>query len=134
MLVERELQKIFQELMANDSVQIFLDGYDVSVQVFDDSSKLAITTPVYFGGNYIPKSVRAGIKKSPPFDRSQTIKTTLNINEETYRIFLNYLGSTETFNNNKFSQLLDDFCHLAEEWRIYLDEQDKNDRVYVNAI
>jgi len=134
MLVDRELQKIFQELMSNNQVQIFMDGCDVSVQVFDNSCKLSITTPVYFGGNYIPKSVRTGISKSPPFEKNQSIKTTVSVEEESFRVFLNYLGSTENFNNNKFNQLLDDFCYLAEEWRIYLEEHDRNDRVYVHAI
>ncbi|MEM1283633.1 MAG: hypothetical protein AAGG81_08780, partial [Chlamydiota bacterium] len=107
-------------------------GSDVSVRVFDNSTKLSLTTPVYFGSNYIPKSVRSGVRKTPPFERTQTINTSLTIDEESYRVFLNYIGKTEILNNAKFTHLLEDFCYLAEEWRIYLDEEDKNDRIYVH--
>lgn len=131
MLVEKEIQKIFQDLVANEQAQIFLSGSDVSVRVFDNSTKISLTTPVYFGGNYIPQSVRSGIVKTPPFERSQAIKTSLAVDEDSFRVFLNYIGTTEILNNAKFASLLEDFCYLAEEWRIYLDEQDRNDRIYV---
>lgn len=131
MLVEKEIQKMFQDLVANDQAQIFLSGSDVSVRIFDNSTKISLTTPVYFGGNYIPHSVRSGITKTPPFERNQTIKTSLAIDEDSFRVFLNYIGTTEILNNTKFIHLLEDFCYLAEEWRIYLDEQDKNDRIYI---
>lgn len=131
MLVEKELQRLFQDLITNEQAQIFLSGSDVTVQIFDNSTKISLTTPVYFGGNYIPNSVRLGIKKSPPFDKDQTIKTTLSVNEESFRVFLHYIGSTEILNNTKFAHLLENFCYLAEEWRIYLDEHDKNDLVYI---
>jgi hypothetical protein len=133
MLVEKEIQKMFQDLVTKDRAQIFLSGLDVTVHVFDNSTKISLTTPVYFGSNYIPKSVRYGVTKSPPFDKNQTIKTTLTVDEKSFRVFLNYIGTTEILNNTKFTHLLEDFCYLAEEWRIYLDEHDKNDLVYVYA-
>lgn len=131
MLVEKELQKIYQDLISHDQTQIFLSGSDVTVRVFDNSTKISLTTPVYFGGNYIPPSVRSGITKSPPFEKTQTINTTLTVDEDSYRIFLHYIGTTEVLNNTKFAYLLENFCYLAEEWRIYLDEHDKNDLIYV---
>lgn len=133
MLVQKELKKLFKDLKTCNRGQFFLSGYDITVQVFDNSAKLSLSTPIYFGGNYIPKSVRHGVAKLPPFEKNHMIKTFLRIDEENYRIFLQYLGTTEAFNDSKFMNLLEDFHCLAEEWRIYLDEHDKNDLVYVRV-
>lgn len=132
MLVEEKLKKVFTDLMCEKgNMQVFLNEQDITVSVFDNSSKLVLTTPVYFGGGYIPKSVRVGVSKTPPFDKNQTIRTTLSIDEENFRVFLKFVGTTETLNSERFVHLMEDFCYLAEEWRIYLDEHDKKDLVYV---
>lgn len=133
MLIEKALKKIFQDLVTQDNTQVFLSENDVTIRSFDHASKLILTTPVYFGGNYIPQSVRLGINKSPPFEKNQTIKIFFTIDEEHFRIFLNYRGMTDDMNNKKFVHLLEDFCFLANEWRIYLDEHDKNDLVHIKV-
>lgn len=133
MLLEKEIQKLFQELVSSEESQIFMSGFDISVCIFDHSSKVSLMTPVYFGGNYLPHSVRYAITKSPPFEKQQAIRTFLTVDEENYRVFVNYVGPTEILNNSKFLSLLEEFGFLAEEWRIYLEEHDRNDRVYVNA-
>lgn len=132
MLAHKELQKVYQNLLSQNYAQLFINGSDITLTIFDDSSKISLTTPVYFGGNYIPNSVRVAIKKHPPFEKYQSIKTSLTINEDDFRIFLNYLDTTEALNNEKFTHLLEDFCHIAEEWRIYLEEHDKEDLIYIN--
>jgi len=133
MLVEKEVKRLYHELIQHEYAQVFLSGSDITVRAFDNHSKIFLTTPIYFGGNYIPKSVRQAIAKTPPFDKDQTIKTSITVDEENFRIFLNFIGAIEILNNKRFHQLLEDFCYLAEEWRIYLDEHDRNDLVYVRA-
>ena len=132
MLVGKELERLFHELIQNDQAQLSIGTSDITVRTFDRASKLSLTTPVYFGGSYIPKSVRLGMKKAPPFERNQTIRTTLSIDEENFRIFLSFIGATNLLNSQRFMALIEEFCHLADEWRIYLDEHDKNDLVYIH--
>lgn len=134
MVVESELKKIFEDIKTHDQAQFFLCGSDITVRVFDGASKIAFVSPIYFGGNYIPKSVREGIKKTPPFEKLQLIKTYLSVDEPHFRIFLNYIGSTEELNQKRFQQLMEEFEHLSDEWRIYLDEQDKNDLIFVRNL
>jgi len=131
MLANKELQRLFHELISIGEAQIFLGGSEVIIRVFDNSTKLSIAAPVYFGSDFIPHSVRAAASKTPPFEKNTMIKTSLTIDEERFRIFLQYLGPTEGMNSEKFQHLLEDFGYLAEEWRIYLDEHDKDDLVYV---
>lgn len=133
MLIEKEYQKLVHELLTHERAQIFLSGSDISVTIFDHSTKLSLATPVYFGSDYIPKSVRQGITQSPPFEKNQNIRTFISVDEENHRVFLHYLGTTETLNSSKFTSLLDNFSYLASEWRIYLDEHDKNDLVHVRV-
>ena len=131
MVVASELNKIFQNIKTHEQGQFFLCGSDITVRVFDKASKIAFRSPIYFGGNYIPKSVREGIKKIPPFENLQLIRTSLSVDEQNFRVFLNYLGSIDELNQKKLHDLLEEFEYLSEEWRIYLDEHDKNDLIYV---
>lgn len=131
MVVKSELNKIYHELKTHDQAQYFLCDSDVTVRVFDNASKIGFLSPIYFGGNYIPKSVREGIKKSPPFEKLQAIKTYLTVDETNCRVFLHYIGTMEALNQNKLHGLIEEFEFLSAEWRIYLDEHDKNDLVYV---
>ncbi len=128
-----ELRKLFEDLKKNEQSVLFLSEYDINVQIFIDSGKLLLTTPVYFGSNYIPGSVRNGIKKTPPFTKDRIMRTSLKVDEKHFRIFLQYLGAVEVFNSEKFVHLIEDFHYLAEEWRIYLDEHDKNDLVHIRS-
>lgn len=133
MIAAKDIQKLFHDLVLLDHGQFFISEYEISVGIFDQTSKVSLSTPIYFGGNYIPKSVRVAITKTPPFEKNQTIKTSLTVDEENYRIFLSYIGATETLTTQKFQALIEDFHYLAEEWKIYLDEHDKNDLVYIHA-
>lgn len=132
MIVEKDLKKLFQQLENDNIAQISLGGSDISIKVFDDASKISLATPVYYGGNFIPKSVRQGITQKSLFNRA-SIKTTLSIDENEYLVNLFYLGHLDQMNNQKFSQLLEEFTWLAHAWRAYLDENDKNDRIPVRV-
>lgn len=132
MLIEKEINKLLSELSSTEQAQIHLNGFAVSVNMLDHGSRLTLATPVYYGGNYIPKSVRQSLKKKAPFDRLG-IATFLEVNEDDFSISLKYKGDCDPVGCSGFVDLLEDFSWLAEKWRDYLDEQDKNDLVYVPA-
>jgi hypothetical protein len=130
MIIEKDLKKLFQQLDHDDVTQINLGGSDILIRVFDDASKISLATPVYYGGNFIPKSVRYGITKKSLFNNI-SIKTSLAVDENHYQVNLTYLGHLEQMNNYKFSELIEEFTRLAHSWRAYLDENDKNDLIHV---
>ncbi len=130
MIEEKQLKQIFRELVDHEWVQMTLEGTPVTIKIFDNASKLMLAAPVYMGTNYIPKGVRKSISETVPFDHHH-IRTYMHIIEEEYQIILHYLGRVEDLNNQHFQHLLEEFCKLAEEWRLHLDNRDNNDRVYV---
>lgn len=135
MLVEKEIKKIFQKLLQDDIIRITLDGFDILVRVLEGPSKLILSTQVYFGGNFIPKSVRKCVSDRDPFIsmEGEHIKTQLIIDEEHFLINLNFIGGLENLNNESFRLLLEDFTWLANKWRDNLDEHDRNDLVHVRV-
>ena len=132
MLLEKDLKKLFHQLISEDIAQISLGNSDITVRVLDGESKLILTTPVYFGGNFIPISVRNCLSLKSPFDQA-TIKTSLSVDDKNFSVYLNYLGSLDNLNHKGFSDLLEEFTWLADEWRLFLDERDKNDLIHVRV-
>ncbi len=111
--------------------QILAFGSDITVRVVDQASKLALATPVFVGENYIPHSIRSSVARDTlPFVRRQ-IRTYLSINEADFQVSLNYLGSVDSLEPFKFEELLEEFCYIADEWKRYLDEQGRQDLVYI---
>lgn len=132
MIVEKELKKIFRQLLQDDIVRIDVDGYTTTIRIFDHGSKLSLSTPIYFGGNYIPKSVRNALTKGGTFPAVQ-IKAFPSIDEKNFEIDLNYLGRLNILSNESFRDLIEEFTELANEWRQFLDEHDKNDLIHVRV-
>jgi hypothetical protein len=132
MIVEKDLRRLFNQLISNNVAHIELSGANVTVRIFDDASKVSFSTPIYLGGNFIPKSVRHCVSHKAPFD-DKLFKTFVSIDEPNYKISLNYLGVMEGFDNQTFKKLLEEYTWLAEEWRYYLDEHDKNDLIHVRV-
>lgn len=130
MLLEHEVKRLLQELGCSEVSTIDLGSTSISVKAFDQGKKIFLSTPVYFGGNYIPKSVRNCLKLKAPF-QSFMIRTTLKVDEDSFSIHLNYLGNIESINNVRLVGILEDFSVLAEKWRDYLDEHDQNDLVRI---
>lgn len=130
MIVEKELRKLLHQLVKEEVAQITLGGSSVTVHVFDNSTKISLSSPVYFGGNFIPKSVRHSLTLTPAFQKGH-IKTYFNVDETDFRISLNYVGGLDHLNKRMFIDLLEEFSWLADEWRLYLDEHDKNDLIHV---
>jgi hypothetical protein len=133
MLVEKkEFKKLFQKLIEEDTAHFNVGGSDIYIRVIDKASKLSLSTQVYFGGNFIPKSVRSCIVKQAPFSHG-SIKTYLTVDENHFQVYLNYLGKLDSLHSDSFKMLLEEFSWLADEWRLYLDEHDKHDLVYVHV-
>lgn len=130
MIIDKELKKLFDQLTHENTAQIDIAGSNITVSMFNHGSILSLATPIYYGGNYIPKSVRDCIKEKVPFDRGR-IKTSLTVEEEKFQILLNYKGFVANLTHQKFIDLLDEFTWFAEEWRYFLDEHDKNDLVHI---
>lgn len=130
MIVEKELRKLLHQLIKEEIAQIVLGGSEVTVHVFDNNTKIFLSSSVYFGGNFIPKSVRLSLEKRPSFQDGH-LNSYLSIDEENYRISLNYVGGLEHLNKRMFVDLLEEFSWLADEWRLYLDEHDKHDLIHV---
>lgn len=131
MLMQKDLNKIYNQLFKDDVFQISFLGSEITIRVFDSASKIALSTPVYYGGNFIPKSVRKGVQHK--FSPKDTIRTHLTINEDQFQIHLNYLGSVEPLDQQQFFEILENFSLIADRWRTYLDEHDKNDLIYVRV-
>lgn len=130
MLVEKEIKKILHQLAGGDLIQVSYGGSELFIRFIDEASKLALTTSVYEGYNYIPKSVRQSLTSRLPNQQS-SIHTFLNIDENQYQINLNYLGRAQPLDHDHFKELLVEFSELADRWRFFLDEHDKHDLVHI---
>jgi hypothetical protein len=134
MLIEKDVQKILNQLAkARDPVKIAFDGSDIFIRFIDDASKLHLTTSVYYGGNYIPSSVRHCLSHKTPFFQKFSIRTYLSIDEPHFQVYLHYLGQNHDLTPSGLRNLLEEFGLVAEKWRLYLDEHDKNDLVHVRT-
>lgn len=132
MLINKDLKRLFTELNRNRTAELSLAGSVITIKVWDEGQKLHLSAPVYWGGNYIPKSVRGCLIKRAPFDE-KVILTSLSLDEAKFEITLVFQGSTDFMDGDKFSELLQEFSFLASEWREWLDQHDKNDLVHVHV-
>ena len=133
MLLEKEIKKVLDELVDSNVVKLELNGFSITIKLSEGGTLLFLSTRVYGGGNYIPKSVRESIKEKPPFDNS-IIQTSLKVNEDSFKIFLNYSGPVQGLTTSLFVGLLEEYSWLAERWREFLDENDKKDLVHIHAL
>lgn len=132
MLLEKDIKKILGHVAEKEPIQIALDGSDILLSFVDNGSKLSLATVVYSGGNYIPASVRSCVSnKSVHF--GSPLKTSLSINEPQFQINLRYLGSADALTSGELKETLEQFGVLAEKWRLFLEENDRNDLIYIRA-
>lgn len=130
MIVEKDFRKLIHTLLKEEIAKISLGNSEVVVHVFDNATKISLSTSIYFGGNYIPKSVRNCLNQTPAFAIGH-MQTFHNIDEENFEVTLNFIGGLDHINKRMFIDRLEEFSALADEWRLYLDEHDKNDLIHV---
>jgi len=131
MLAQKELKKLFHQLLENEIAQIDLGGSNITIRFHSDESKFSLSTTVYLGGNFIPNSVRKSLTYKTPF-ALENLKTYTTIIEDKFQIDLNYIGTLDNLNGEKFKELLEEFSWLSDEWRLYLDDHDKNDIIHIH--
>lgn len=125
------IRDLIAELRQKQRADITFQGNEIHLELMEDGEKIHFLTSVYEGGNYIPPSVRNGIKQKVPFQDS-SFKAYLTIDEEHFQIHLHHDEPARTNTSTLFSQI-DHFSFLAEEWRDYLDRNDKNDLIPVRV-
>lgn len=130
MVLQKGSIKAYEDFIKEDLELLFVSGSNVSLQE-EDEETFVLSTPIYFGADYLPKSVREAAKKTPPFNLHQTLLTSIQIDEEQFRVYLTYSGASLDLAPEKFKVILSEFDYLAGEWRIYLDEHEKKDLVWV---
>lgn len=133
MIIEKELRRLLHQLIKEETAQITLGNSEVTVHVFDNATKISLASTVYFGGNFISKSVRSSLIKKPAFLNNAQLPTYFTVDEENFRILLNYLGGLEHLTKHMFVDILEEFSWLADEWRLFLDENDKTDLIHVRV-
>ncbi len=132
MLIEKNIQRLFSQLANQGFVVVPFQGSDILMRLIDKTSKLSLTTLVYEGRNYIPRSVRECLsRRSSTFQPG--ILTFLTVDESQFEVRLNYLGRTESVGVEDLQSLLEEFSAIAEKWRLYLDDHDKHDLVHVRV-
>lgn len=131
MIVEKDLRKLLNQLIKEEIAKIILGNSEITVHVLDNSRKIFLSSEVYFGGNFIPKGVRQCLSHKPTFETGH-LNTSLSVDEENFKISLTYLGGLENLKKQMFVDLIEEFGWLADEWRLYLDERDKNDLIHIH--
>lgn len=131
MVVEKDVKNLVTHLSDGEVSTIFVFGNPIDVAMLEQGEKFTLSSSVYEGGNYIPHSVRNCLTKKPRFYSS--LDTFFKVDEDRYHVSLHYHGNPQEFNEQGFKILLEEFGSLTEEWRLYLDEHDRNDLVGVIA-
>lgn len=131
MNVKEEIDSLLSQLLLHDVGEIHFHGSVMNIRLFDIHTKLALNTTVYNGSNYIPKSVRNCLTSKAPLPQTG-IRTYLSVDEENFKIHLNYVGKIDHLDRKRFLKLLEEFAWIAEAWRKFLDEHDRQDLVFVH--
>ncbi len=129
---EKKVNKVLHELSHSQFTEVEWNGSLVNLKIVADGNQIFISTPVYFGDNYIPKSVRKCLTQQILFAHVE-IKTFLTVNETLFKITLNYIGNISEINQEEIKELLESFTWIAEKWRAILEENDKHDLIYIHA-
>ncbi len=129
MIIESELDRLIHQLIKDEIAEIKLGDSNIIVHVFERATKISLTSAVYVGENFIPMSVRKSLSTQPDFAKG-ALSNRLSLDEKNYRIQLHYTGNLSNLNKRMFVDLLEEFSWLAEQWRLFLDEHDKQDLVY----
>lgn len=132
MVIKKEMKDLLGRWIVNEIVQVHVGGSEIDIQILDHRTKISLASNVYDGKNFLPKSVRQGAAGKAPFSGG-LITTTLEIDEQNFQINLTYIGLFHENNHQELKDLLEEFSWQADEWRLSLDEHDRNDLVPIRV-
>jgi hypothetical protein len=124
---------VFKNLLKRQMTQFSIDGQTLSIEFGEHVNCYLITIPVYYGHNFIPKSVRQSVSETAPLVYEQGLQTYLKIDERKCQIHLCYLGSLEELSLENIKEIIEEFLWIGEEWRSFLEEQGYQDLVHVSV-
>ncbi|MDF2549353.1 MAG: hypothetical protein K0S07_420 [Chlamydiales bacterium] len=126
MHVEEQFSQSLKELKAKQKSFLTWDPFLLSLQLVDQGHKVLVSTPVYRGLNFIPKSVRRAALQQK---NGGEMKTFLSIDESCFSISLHYLDQYSILESGLLRQLKS-FISIADDWSYVFEERDRDDRVY----
>lgn len=129
MVIPNDLRQALALLEETKAVEVVWQEVSLFIHIVGDGDLFMLSSPVYQGTDFIPKKVRESLKGPPPFV-SEKAKTNIDIDEDQFAVRLSYLGKLEDLHNSSVLTSLDGFTSMVKKWRRYLDEQDRDDRVY----
>lgn len=130
---KEEYEDFRRQLERRDKAQVHIYGNDIDVRLLEDGSMLLLSAAVYRGQDYLPLGIRTALQQGRlPHLYMELLPTYFTIHEESYSVFLNFTMSLED-KQPEIEALLEEFGREAAEWRLYLDEKDRRDRVYSKA-
>lgn len=130
MLIKEGLEKFILNLVAIGRATVDYGNSKLHVEFDREQKQVRLSTQVYFGGNYIPQSVRGALLLSPPFSIRE-IATSFFVNEEAFTIDLQHIAKGISLFPREISSLVENFIFLAESWKTLLEEEDEKDRIYI---
>ena len=132
MLDTFNINDIINKIKTSETVDILSGIHPIQVHFSPDTETLVFKTSVYQGYNFIPFSVRDCLVERPRSTHTH-LATFLYVNEDDYRVSLHYRGNAEDLEKDRFPSLIEEFEHVAEEWRRVLDDYDKRDLIHVKV-
>lgn len=130
MVIQKEINKIISELKDQHVSHLYLKDVVVSLHMYDSNSKLSLSSCVFDGINYIPKSVRLAINAPAPFTH-YPIQTFFSVDEEGFQVFLCYIDEFDHIDSFELNETLEIFADKASAWKVHLDNKGKEDLVRI---
>ncbi len=130
MVTKEEVQSAFSQLSTLRIAKIGAGAQGLFLQPIDLGSKLHLSTIVYRGDRFIPKSVRraAHSRLETPYSK---IHTWLSLDEGEYQIILHHIGNFSNVGIDELQEITSEFEDAAFKWREIFDEKDRQDLVHI---
>lgn len=106
-------------------------AYTVEMRRNPDAGLLLLLTPVFHGGNFIPKSVRTALNQSGLMAVDGRSEAALLIDEEKFQVLFCYRTQWKEGDQAAFSSLMEEFLSLADEWHHVLEDFGDRDLIHV---
>lgn len=129
MILQYEATKILRQLNDDRPLCIGHSGVCLFLRTVEDANLLRVSSTIYEGHSYIPRKVRESLSFPSLF--SHSLPSFFSIEEEHYRILLHHQQPMEPLEEGLLAHLLDQFALLSHQWQDHLEDQDRDDRVFI---